>query len=228
MVILRGPFMTSAWSLGGGGHTIMGINGHMVAFKNPLIRPATFSDKTMTPGWRSATQVRIADIAALMQALGPKLGEFFLRKKGHFGYWGLLRRQRSINRNAMQFSTPDLWLVVLFSRKISEDGTSSATRLVPEEDEGRSGKWNWSFWSGLYHYWWSVYLLIWMVDFLMILFSKCMQILASTGVLCIGHRINGLGWEAPPRMQSWHFEASKCTGKPSSRLRCLPFTSSST
>lgn len=76
MVILRGHFMTSAWSLGVGGHTIMEIIGQMVAFKNPWIRPA-ISHKTMIPGWRSATQVRIADIAALMQALGPKLRVFF-------------------------------------------------------------------------------------------------------------------------------------------------------
>jgi len=80
----------------------------MVAFKNPLIRPATFSHKTMTPGWRSATQVRIADIAALMQALGPKLRAFFPPDEKALWILRFIETSKIDQRNAMQFSTPDL------------------------------------------------------------------------------------------------------------------------
>ena len=136
MVILRGHFMTSAWKLGVGGHTIMGMIGHGCIQKS--IDKAGYFPQNHDP-WMAipATQVRIADIAALMQALGPNSEYFFLRTERSLWIWRFIEPSKIHQRNAMQFSTPDLWLVVLFSQKISEDGTSSATRLLPE---GRWGK----------------------------------------------------------------------------------------
>lgn len=86
-------------------------------------------------------------------------------RKGHFGYWDLLSRQRSINATPCNSPLLTYDLLFFFLGKYPRMEHLQRQGCCRREDEGRSGKWNWSFWSRLYHYWWSVYLLTWMVDF---------------------------------------------------------------